>query len=146
MGRIRLGDQSALAALYDNTSHMVFGLALRILGDPAIAEEVTLDVYMQVWRNANDFDHSRGKLMGWLLTIARSRAIDRRRSFSPEQLNSEPLEAAQEKQANLASPEELVAVSEDQKRVQAALRTLTPEQREAIELAYFFWSKPKRNC
>src|SRR4029450_1275997 len=71
------GDQSALGRLYDQTSPIVYGLVLRIVGDPADAEEVTLDVYTQVWRSAQHFDSRRGTVRAWLVIVARSRAIDR---------------------------------------------------------------------
>src|SRR5262245_24188804 len=78
--RVATGDQSALAALYDTTNRLVYGLVLRVLGDMSSAEEVLLDVYTQVWRQASSYDSSRGAPLAWLTTIARSRAIDRLRS------------------------------------------------------------------
>ena len=71
------GDQAALGSLYDQSSPRVYGLALRILRDESTAQEVTLDVYMQVWRQARDYDVNRGRPGSWLLTMTRSRAIDR---------------------------------------------------------------------
>ena len=73
------GSESALAALYDATHRKVYGLSLRILGDRALADEAVVDVFTQVWRNASRFDASRGKGLTWLLTMARSRAIDLKR-------------------------------------------------------------------
>src|ERR1700735_1658246 len=78
--RIMAADQGALASFYDATNHLVYGMALRILGNPADAEEVTLDIYTQVWRGASGFDERRGSVLAWLMTIARSRSIDRLRS------------------------------------------------------------------
>ena len=78
--RIAAGDESALAELYDSSSRLVYSLALRILSNPTDAEEVALDVYTQVWKNANRFESQRGSVMAWLVTITRSRAIDRMRS------------------------------------------------------------------
>ncbi len=137
MWRIAVHDQAALEALYDDTSRMVYGLALRILGDPGAAEEVTLDVYMQMWRKGNSFDPTRGRFSTWLLAVTRSRAIDRRRSFSPDRLGAEPLESIVAKHSALASPEASALLSEECRRVQAALNALTSEQRQVIELAYF---------
>src|SRR5687767_13178778 len=74
------GDETALSSLYDATSAHVFGLVLRILRDRGSAEEATLDVYAQVWRQATRWDPSRGSVTGWLLMVARSRAIDVLRS------------------------------------------------------------------
>src|SRR5215212_7901432 len=73
------GDQQALAALYDATSRTVYGLLLRVLADASAAEEVLLDVYSQVWRQAGAYTEERGTPLAWLTTIARSRAIDRLR-------------------------------------------------------------------
>lgn len=82
--RIAEGDQSALAALYDESSRLVYATALRILQGPDDAEEVTMDVYMQVWRGAKDYRDQRGSVAAWLVMLARSRAIDRLRSRDPE--------------------------------------------------------------
>jgi len=131
------GDQSALERLYDTTSRLVFGLVLRILTDRATAEEVLLDVYSQVWRQATLYDRSRGAPLAWLMTIARSRAIDRLRSGRLEQQSKEPLEAVGELSAGTSSPEEAASISERRLLVRSALETLSPEQREVIELAYY---------
>src|SRR5258706_12897036 len=77
---IREGRSESLGQLYDETSSMMLGLAVRVLRDPADAEEVVLDVYQQVWRSASTFDPSRGTVLGWLTMVTRSRAIDRLRS------------------------------------------------------------------
>lgn len=135
--RIALNDQSALADLYDSTSRLLFGLILRILGDRGSAEEVLLDVYTQVWRQAASYDALRGAPLAWLLTIARTRAIDRRRSGFFDQQREEPLEAAQEEASRAISPEEATVSAERQELVRSALAALAPEQREVIELAYF---------
>ena len=135
--RIAVGDQSALADLYDATSRLIFGLIVRILGDRSTAEEVLLDVYTQVWRQAAGYDPARGAPLAWLLTIARSRAIDRRRSGQFDRQHQEPLESAKEELSAGASPEEATVSSERQQLVRSALASLVPEQREVIELAYF---------
>ena len=137
IGRIAKGDQSALAALYDATCRMVFGLVLRILSDHPTAEEVALDVYTQVWRQASTYDGQRGTPVAWLLTIARSRAIDRLRSTRQEQQRKEPLDSASAESASAADPEEESVISERKRIVRSALENLSPEQREVIELAYF---------
>ena len=87
------GDQTALARLYDGTSRVVFGLILRILQDRAIAEDVLLDVYLHVWRKGATYSMNKGTPLGWLLTIARSRAIDALRSRTTRaSLQQDPLE------------------------------------------------------
>lgn len=135
--RIAKSDQSALAALYDSTNRLVYGLILRVLGDASTAEEVLLDVYTQVWRQAASYDTSRGTPLAWLTTIARSRAIDRLRSGWQDQQRKEPLDLLNDRETNAASPEEMTVASELQRFVRSALASLSPEQREVIELAYY---------
>ncbi|HLG17786.1 MAG TPA: sigma-70 family RNA polymerase sigma factor [Blastocatellia bacterium] len=131
------GDQSALATLYDRTNRLIFGLILRIVGDRATAEEVLLDVYTQVWRQASLYDTKRGAPLAWLMTIARSRAIDRVRSGKTEQQGKESLETVGEVASMSISPEDSAAVSERQRLVRSALGSLSAEQRQVIELAYY---------
>ena len=132
------GDQQALAALYDATSRTVYGLLLRILSDASSAEEVLLDVYEQVWRQAAQYSRERGSPLAWLTTIARSRAIDRMRRGRREQQRTEPLEGVfATARAEGASAEEDVMAGEVRAVVRKALDSLAPEQREVIELAYY---------
>jgi RNA polymerase sigma-70 factor (ECF subfamily) len=135
--KIAQGDQAALASLYDSTNRLAYGLILRVLGDASSAEEVLLDVYTQIWRQAANYDISRGAPMAWLMTIARSRAIDRLRSGWQDRQRKEPLDALNDRETEAASPEEATVASERQKFVRTALGTLSPEQREVIELAYY---------
>jgi RNA polymerase sigma-70 factor, ECF subfamily len=137
IGRIAAGEQSALTAVYDATNRLVFGLILRIVTDRATAEEVLLDVYTQVWRQAASYDRARGVPLAWIMTIARSRAIDRVRAGRNDQQRKEPLEAIGEVRDAGVSPEEASVHSERQRLVRSALNTLVPEQREVIELAYY---------
>ncbi len=133
MRRIAAGDQAALASLWDATNSLIYGMALRILGNPADAEEVTLDIYTQAWRDASNFDERRGSAVAWLMTMARSRAIDRLRSDANRSRREEPL-------ADLSAPAAAQAPVQPGvgREVHAALKTLAPEQREAIELAYWY--------
>ena len=135
--QVATGDQFALTALYEATNRLVFGLILRIVIDRATAEEVLLDVYTQVWRQAALYDTNRGAPLAWMMTIARSRAIDRIRSGKHEQQGKEPLDAIGEVTSHGASPEETTVSSERQRFVRSALDSLSPEQREVIELAYY---------
>jgi RNA polymerase sigma-70 factor (ECF subfamily) len=136
--RIATGDQSALADLYDAMSRQVYGLALRILSDTGAAEEVTLEVFTQVWKQAGLFDLSRGTPSAWLCTLARSRAIDRLRSGAQERRRAEPIETVAATAAvDTVDPETSAVDAERRVRVRAALDKLPPDQREAIELAYF---------
>jgi RNA polymerase sigma-70 factor (ECF subfamily) len=135
--RVATGDQSALAALYDATNRLIYSLVLRVLGDMSSAEEVLIDVYTQVWRQAASYDANRGAPLAWMATIARSRAIDRLRSGWQDQRRKEPLDVLGDTPTNAASPEESAAISERQKLVREALNLLTFEQRQVIELAYY---------
>jgi RNA polymerase sigma-70 factor (ECF subfamily) len=131
--RVRQGDQRALGSLYDQTSRLVYGLALRVLGDPEDAEEVTMDVYMQVWRRASDYDESRGSPIAWLLTLGRSRAIDRLRSSARARRQDDAFTVVED----TTTPHQDIEISERRRFVHQAIATLSPEQREAIEIAYF---------
>lgn len=135
--RVADGDQSALTALYDSTSKFVFGLILRVVGDRATAEEVLLDVYTQAWRQAASYDQQRGAPLAWLMTIARTRGIDRLRSGRYEQHHKEPLEAVGDVSATSSSPEQDSVIAERRRLVRSALEALSTEQREVIELAYY---------
>jgi RNA polymerase sigma-70 factor (ECF subfamily) len=130
--RIAAADQEAMASLYDATNRLIYGMALRILGNPADAEEVALDVYTQVWRSAANFDERRGSVVAWLANMARSRAIDRLRSRANRSWREESLMELDG--AAVETPLQTGVGRE----VQAALNTLSPEQREAIELAYWY--------
>jgi RNA polymerase sigma-70 factor, ECF subfamily len=137
IGRIAEGDQEALTRLYDLTNRRVFGLTLRILTDPTAAEEVVLDVYLQVWQQAERYDPSRGRPLAWLFTIARSRAIDALRKTRQTSRRTEPIERADGRVATGIQPDDSAADSELRSTVLAALDTLPPQQRTVLELAYF---------
>jgi RNA polymerase sigma-70 factor (ECF subfamily) len=134
---IAAGDQHAMNRFYDGTSRLVFGLVLRILNDRSFAEEVLLDVYTQVWRQAHRYDRSRGAPLGWLTTIARSRAIDRLRAERYSLQQDELNEATTSETDSMTNPETVTALSEVRHHVRAALDLLPPEQREVIELSYY---------
>lgn len=136
IGRAAAGDQLAVSELYDATSRMVYGLVLRVLGDEGAAEEVMLDVYMQVWRQAAAYDAGRGSPLAWLATIARSRAIDRLRAGRQEWQRARSLETVSQ-QSTGENLEEAAYVTELREVVRGALGTLSAEQREALELAYY---------
>lgn len=137
VARAAEGDQTALAALYDETSAHVYGLALQILRDQYAAEDVTIDVYAQVYRQVSSYDANRGTPSAWLLTLTRSRAIDRLRQEAQRREREEPLEATMRLPSLTAGPEEYSATTELRRLVQRALALLTPEQRQVIELAYY---------
>ncbi len=137
--RINSGDAAALAELYEATVSRVYGLALRILRQPADAEEVTVDVYNQVWDQAQRFDRQRGPVMAWLLTMARSRALDRLRKLGRQaqqhrQHLQEPLSAYNDYEQ--VPVVDLLDLTETSQHMHAALAELTPAQRQAISLSF----------
>jgi RNA polymerase sigma-70 factor, ECF subfamily len=137
MARLARGDQAALAELYDETHIPVYSLALRILHHQPAAEDVTIEVYTQVHRQASHYDPQRGTPSAWLLTLTRSRAIDRLRIETLRREREESLDETTTVASLIGDPEASSASSELQRIVQHALSRLTPEQREAIEIAYY---------
>lgn len=134
--RVASGDHQALAELYDATSKVVFSLALRVVHERDIAEDVVIEVYSQVWRHATSYDPQRGTPLAWLLTLTRSRAIDILRSRQRLQ-KEDPIENAHHVSADVPSPEDHSEAAERQRVVRRALASLNEEQRQLIELAYF---------
>jgi RNA polymerase sigma-70 factor, ECF subfamily len=136
MSRIATGDQSAFAEMYDATSRKVFGIVLSVVRDPAQAEEVTQEVYVEVWRAAPRFDPMLGSPMAWLNTIAHRRAVDRVRSA--ERSTARDRRDAESSLTRYAADTADVVVQADEgRRVRDALSTLTDAQQTALQLAYF---------
>ncbi|MBI3681512.1 MAG: sigma-70 family RNA polymerase sigma factor [Acidobacteria bacterium] len=131
------GDALALARLYDRSSSLIYGLTLRMLGNAEDAEEVTLDVYAQVWRSARSFDADRGTPSAWLVMLARSRALDRLRAQAQRRSRERAVEAPPNVPDRAVLPDESTALDEQRRRVQAALAVLSAEQRALIEMAFF---------
>jgi RNA polymerase sigma-70 factor (ECF subfamily) len=133
---ISRGDEQALAAIYDRYRLILFGLILRILHDRQEAEDVLQEAFLQVWRRAADFDESRGRVFTWLVTIARSRALDRLRVLSSRaRLADEVVAHSVGDYAGDAADDALK--SEQGTIVRQALVELPEEQRRALFLAYF---------
>ncbi|MCI0548444.1 MAG: sigma-70 family RNA polymerase sigma factor [Candidatus Rokubacteria bacterium] len=137
IARAARGDEGALGALYDDTSVLVHSVALRVLRDPVAAEETTLEVFMQVFDTAATFDPARGRASAWLVTLARSRALDRVRADGRRRQHEEPLGLRPEAVEPGRDPEASSAGSELRRTIAAALATLAPGERQAIEIAYF---------
>jgi RNA polymerase sigma-70 factor (ECF subfamily) len=138
VSRLVAGDEEAFAQLYDRTNRIVYGLALRILGDPSSAEDVTMEVYLQVWRTASRYDPQRGTATSWLVTLVRSRALDCLRSRKARRANLEDsVDDVHDLHDSRPSPELASLESGRSRIVQRAMTDLAPDQREAIELAYF---------
>ncbi|MGH7406643.1 MAG: sigma-70 family RNA polymerase sigma factor [Candidatus Methylomirabilales bacterium] len=131
-------EEQALARLYDLYSSAVFGCLFRILGRREEAEEVLLEVFWQVWEQANRYDPGRGAPFTWLYAIARSRALDRVRTRQRQAATVAAAAVEQRGSASHAdSPEVNVVFGELRGQVRAALARLPADQREAIELAYY---------
>lgn len=130
------GDQRALHALFAQMHRIVFTLVMRVLNDRAAAEEVTLDVFHDVWRRASKYDPAGGSVVGWIMNQARSRAIDRLRFDQRKKRVGDgaesPLPTAQ-----VDDPEAVVDLRERGRRLREALKVLTPDERDAIETAFF---------
>jgi len=138
VSRLLQKDVSAFEQLYDRHSRAVYSLVLRILQQAGTAEEVVQDVFLQLWRNAERYDASRGPFIPWLLTLARNRALDTLRLKSERQRR---LEKQMEELPPLISVPPEFEKKLDEKRRAEEVRTLmsflNPQQRKAIELAYF---------
>jgi len=132
---IALRDEQALASLYDRYRLILFGLLIRILNSREEAEDVLQEVFLQVWRRAADFDERRGRAFTWLITLARSRAIDRLRQLgSRERLALSAIDFVDDV---ASSPVRDALRSEQRQIVAGALAELSEEQRRALTLAYF---------
>jgi RNA polymerase sigma-70 factor, ECF subfamily len=136
MARISREDQNALEELYRQTSKLIYGFVRRILNNPSVAEEVTLDVYIQVWKQAHQYNSARSAPVTWLIMLARSRSIDSLRSHRNEMLDR-PLHTATRLIDASLSPEETLATDARQKAIRSAVDSLPLEQRQAIELAFY---------
>ena len=128
---IRAGDQSAMAALYDRYSAIVYSIALRVLGDTGAAEDILQDVFIQLWRNPSAFDASRGNLGAWLSVITRNRSIDALRKRRPEQDFEEVVLSVE---PDFASDADRSRIGQ---KVRSLLAAMPDSQRKALELAYF---------
>jgi RNA polymerase sigma-70 factor, ECF subfamily len=133
---IAAGDQRALHALYERTHRLVFTLIVRITSDRHTAEELTLDVFHDVWRRASSYEAAGGSVVGWIMNQARSRAIDRLR-FEHRKKRVNPHANDPATTATASSPQEIYDVEEQGRLLRKALEMLTPDERQAIETAFF---------
>src|SRR3954468_8671871 len=129
-------DEAAFAVLYDATSARVFGLALRVVRDPAQAEEVTQEAFLEIWRTAGRYDPDKGSPFAWILTITHRKAVDRVRSAEAATRRDTTYHQGNQP-IDHDTTAEAVQISLEAHRVRGALQTLTEVQREAIGLAYF---------
>lgn len=138
--RVAERDERAVAELYDATARYVFGILRRMLRSVEAAEEVSQDVYLQVWRKAGAFDPNRASAWSWLALLTRSRAIDRMRSEGSyrdvvDELEREPLASPRGNPGH--DPEQQAARSERAEKVRSAVGELPPDQRKTLEMAFF---------
>jgi RNA polymerase sigma-70 factor (ECF subfamily) len=131
LSAVRSGDEHAMAQLYDRYCSIVYSVALRVLGDTGVAEDILQEVFLQLWRSPDAFDPSRGSLPGWLAVIARNRAIDSLRKRRPETditgivVSIEP---------DFASGAEWSRTLE---KIRSTLTSMPSPQRSALEMAFF---------
>jgi len=135
--KMMAGDESALAALYDRYSGMLFAMLLRVLRDRQAAEEILQDLFLQLWRDPARFDASRGSLPAWLMVIGRNRALSRLRTReyreTPEEIDTLPANTVPSS-VNIEDETQRNLLME---KLRKAMAALPAEQREAVELAYF---------
>lgn len=142
MRRVETRDLAAFEALYDRYGDLVYSVSLRVVGDPHVAQDVAQDVFLRVWRRPHQFDLARGKFVTWLLSVTRNRSIDERRSQG-RRLRREALPATNEEEEVLPSgndrddPAVATVLADERAAVRRALEVLPPEQKLAIQLAYF---------
>ncbi|GAB2777479.1 ECF RNA polymerase sigma factor SigK [Nocardioides salsibiostraticola] len=130
------GDSDAFAVLYDATASRVFGLAVRVVRDPAQAEEIAQEAFLEIWRGSARFDSTKGSALSWMLTIVHRKAVDRVRSAQASTRRDTTFH-----QQNPDVEHDVTAdaahASMEARRVRSAMESLTVVQREAIELAFF---------
>lgn len=131
LGRVRAKDQKAMGEIFDQYATMVYSVALRVLKDPAQAEDVMQDIFLQVWNNPDRFAQGRGSLGAWLAVVARNRSIDVLRQRRPTEPCDEVVLPAVK---NLASEVERNTMMA---KVRGALKNLPQEQQKSLELAFF---------
>lgn len=133
---VATGDKAAFARLYDATASRLFGLVRRLLIDSAQAEEVTQEVYLEIWQSAPRYEASRGSAIAWMLTLAHRRAVDRIRSAQSSRDRDMKI-GIRDFDREYDHVVETVEVRVESERVQRALDKLTELQRQAVTLAYF---------
>jgi RNA polymerase sigma-70 factor (ECF subfamily) len=132
---IATGDQGALHALYERAHRIVFTLTMRITANRETAEELTIDVFHDVWRRASSYDAASGTVLGWIMNQARSRAIDRVRFESRRKRSHDGDLWPQAEGA--ADPHDVLELREQGESLRGALAALTPDERQAIETTFF---------
>jgi RNA polymerase sigma-70 factor (ECF subfamily) len=128
---VQSGDEQAMASIFDRYSKVVYSVALRVLRDPAAAEDVLQEIFMQIWRNPDSFTAARGSLGGWLAVVSRNRSIDALRRKRPTDSVDDIVLASS---YNLAAEAERNSLME---RARGVITQLPTEQRKTLEMAFF---------
>jgi RNA polymerase sigma-70 factor (ECF subfamily) len=139
LDRIAEHDEGAFELLYLRHADLVYSIALRVVADPGIAQDVAQEVFLRVWRQPTLFDVTRGRFVSWLMSVARNRAVDEVRSRGRRRLREVTSAPAAEDPADpqAIDPQIAAQLADEQAEVRAALALLPDDQRVAIELAYF---------
>ena len=136
LGRVAQGDRAAFAELYDRTASRVFGLVKRLLRDHAQSEEVTQEIFLEIWQSATRYDPGKGGAMAWMLTMTHRRAVDRVRA-SQSSRDRDTRIGIRDFAPEFDSVAENVEITIESERVKEAMKRLTELQRQAVQLAYF---------
>jgi RNA polymerase sigma-70 factor (ECF subfamily) len=134
--RVASGDRDAFAQLYDRTASRVFGLVKRLLRDHSQSEEVTQEIFLEIWQSATRYDTSKGGAIAWMLTMAHRRAVDRVRASQASRDRDQRI-GIRDFAPEYDSVAESVEVRIESERVKEAMMRLTELQRQAVQLAYF---------
>lgn len=137
VARIAAQDEAALETLYDFSSARLYGLARRITGDAGAAEEVVADAYWQIWQQAARYDAARGRVLAWMLTICRSRALDWRRRQDQAEVHPEPEILRPDLYEDHNNPLDLMQAMQRDSRIHSALARLDEGARRLLALAFF---------
>jgi len=137
--RITVRETAALQELYQEVSHTLFGIILSVLKDRHEAEDTLQDVFLRIWKSAASYRSDRGNAMSWVITIARNASLDRYRQRSRRALVQEKSEPELQESLGVtpATAPDLIFSAERREEVRSAMEALAPEQRQAIELAFF---------
>jgi RNA polymerase sigma-70 factor (ECF subfamily) len=136
LGQVAEGNQAAFSQLYDQTASRVLGLVRRLLKDSAQSEEVTQEIFLEVWQNAKRYDPAKGSATTWILTMSHRRAVDRIRS-SQSTRDRDTKIGLRDMETEYDSVSESVEIRVEHERVGQALLRLTELQRQAVTLAYY---------
>ena len=136
LARVATGDQVAFAQLYDNMAPRVLGLVKRLLRDHSQSEEVTQEIFLEIWQNATRYDSSKGGASGWILTMTHRRAVDRVRASQASRDRDVKI-GIRDYESDYDNVSETVQVRIEHERVEKAMSRLTELQRQAVTLAYY---------